>query len=239
MQESEQGFETRIQTFDDPINLKNEEISPALAAKLLSWAQSLPDSPHPLLDIAAGQGVEAAFLSANGYPTIAQDPSELYKDNAYHDVFRMGVADHLPDENESIRGIICKDVWLFLSPRQRMKALTEAYRVLVLGGSMLIISEATAQHRAHYIPKGSKYPQRFSNPEMTDADFYKHVESMSKNGDDVFTIDYKSTPDSVVNSAVECGFGVESVTSFSLKSELAQQNKYAKKAGFVVVVKKL
>jgi ubiquinone/menaquinone biosynthesis C-methylase UbiE len=226
-----------VQAFEDNENLRPNELCVEMQQLLLDWAATLP-AGFPIIDLAAGQGIEAHYLATQGYSIIAQDPSELFANNSYHSNNRIGVAEALPDADASAGGILLKDAWMFLSPTQRMACLTESFRVLVPGGSLLLLSEQQSAHRARYLPNNSQLPQVMSGYDYSnDETYFSELEKLAKENN-VFTLEYRSTADEVISLAETAGFTLDHQESYSATSALARKNKWAQKAGFILVLKK-
>lgn len=228
------------QVFEGNSEVHNNEIGEATKAAILEWASSLPKSDLPLLDIASGNGIEAAFLDSQGFPTISQDPSQKYMEHSFHkNNHRIGVAEQLPDLDESIRGILFKDALIFLSPEQRKKAFEEAYRVLIKSGSMLLITEYSSAYRALYVPNSSKYPQTLSSADLNNSylTFIREIERM-KADNHFFSIQYKADPESITKMAQAAGLTCTRSERFSFKSPLAQENRWTPRETLLMVFKK-
>lgn len=136
-----------IQAFDIEFNSKPDTSEVSLTQKIiLPWAHKLADTipNNTILDLAAGQGIESRTLSEAGFDVISQDVSSEMLAASYYDGPKViGIAEKLPYRDASFAGILLKDALVFLSPESRDEMLSEAKRVLVTGGKMLVISEST------------------------------------------------------------------------------------------------
>lgn len=228
-----QAFEHNPEFHDNEIGKVTQEI-------LIKWADSLPKVNLPVIDVAAGMGIEASFLEKHGVTTIAQDPSEEYLEKSYvpHN-HRIGIAEELPDAAESVRGILCKDSIMFLSPAQREKVFAEAQRVLIPGGSFLLITEYTTAHRAKYVPNNSQYPQTLTSADFGNSyeRFVQELDRM-KDSNQFFSIQYKCEPSDFIEPAEAVGLTCTKNELHDYKSELAKENRWVQRATLVQIFEK-
>lgn len=230
-------FDRNIQAFDSVGDKAKKESEPLFHNLLIEWAQKQPQSPLGFIDIASGIGVEARLLCEAGYQCIAQDPSEPMIQQNQNAFALVGSAEKLAFPDRSFSGILLKDAWLFLSPTQRLECLIEVKRTLVPSGSLLIKSERADIHRAKYLPNNSKLAQ--SLPSSDFATYNEWVQAVIKlqEVDDVYTIEYRSMPDDIMELAEEVGLSVVHHFDYDSKHPLATDNRWVQKSGFLLELK--
>lgn len=228
------------QSFDTNPEFHDETIGPETQQVLKRWASTLPQSDLPILDIASGRGIEAAYLENEGVSVIAQDPSEIYKKNSFHSAgHRIGVAESLIDQDESIRGILLKDALIFLSPEQREQTFKEAQRVLLKGGTFLIITEHATADRAHYLPFSSSLAQVLTSADLGDS-YNRFVAEIARmrSENHFFSIQYRSVAEEIITQAKKAGFKTLVNEYYEYKSKLAQENRWVPRATLVILLQK-
>jgi ubiquinone/menaquinone biosynthesis C-methylase UbiE len=151
--------ERYIQKFSDPnAPYEHHDWQPETQALLLRFAHSLPPSPKGIIDLASGRGRDALFLIQSGFPVIAQDVNQsMIRTSLVPHNCRWGDATHLPDSDMSFGGAMLIDSLLYFSPPQRRHMLHEAYRTLVPGGRLLVISEQQDHSYMHVYDKKEKW----------------------------------------------------------------------------------
>lgn len=114
---------------------------PELMRLIFSWVDSLPKGKNPIINLASGYGIEARELGLKGIVCDCQD-SSWPMINASVIKVNYGLAEELDAYPLNYyRGALLKDAWVFLSPQQRQKMLQGLQKILLPGGSLLIVSE--------------------------------------------------------------------------------------------------
>lgn len=211
----------------------------AFSSVLLAWAKRQPHSEMGFIDVAAGRGIEAATLTANGFPCIAQDPSEEMTQASKNSIVKLGSAEKLNFPDSSFSGILIKDAWLFLPPHVRRSFFAEAMRTLVSTGSVLLQSERADVCRARYVPNDSEISQTLSSFDFsTYEDWLQELARLQKQ-ENVYSVEYECLPESVEKLAHQAGFLTTKMTEYDRNSLLSTQSRWVKKAGFILELKKI
>lgn len=213
----------------------NKPESHLFQTMIAPWLDGLPMGNKRVLDIAAGQGVEAAMIANFGWQTVAMEPSSLLSTHSFHNNRVRGVAEALPFKGDTFSGIICKDALIFLSPEVRREMLCEAHRVLVDGGKLLLVSQRSDALRIHYVPHDGTFAQKETYE--TDDAWQQHLVTISRQGS-VFAIEYTTLPDQVVALAESCGFVCNAITNYGGDSPLSLENRWMQIRGFVLNLRK-
>ncbi|MDD2822543.1 MAG: class I SAM-dependent methyltransferase [Candidatus Daviesbacteria bacterium] len=238
------SLKTRVQAFEAAhfIGDKDREET-EFHPFLLEWASRLPKSSLGFIDVAAGAGFEARLLANNGYPCIAQDPSEEVARISKHQVTRVGKAEELEFKDASFSGVLMKDSWMFLSPEQKQIFMTEAFRVLVPGGSVLLQSQREDAHRAWYMPNKSDIIQKLSSFDFLkygDSWYEKWLEAvvdLQKEGE-IYIIEYSCMPNDTENLANQAGLLRKNLTEYGWNHPLAVKNRWERSGGFIIELQK-
>ena len=103
----------------------------------------LPDAPANVLDVGAGTGRDATWLTSIGHDVVAVEPDRAMR----HEVERWHVNrtfrllnDRLPDLPETVRTgftfdfILANAVWMFVAPSERERAFRRLITLLNPGG---------------------------------------------------------------------------------------------------------
>ena len=219
------------------------EPEPALLALIMEWARRLPLSDLGILDLAAGYGIEALELNKDGFNCIAQEGSEYMVKNSVYDDIRLGLVEEIDFPKESFGGVLLKDAWVLQSPIQRESMLAGARDVLVGGGSLLVISERCDDHIATYLEDyDERNPQEVRKLEYGSFDAWKAAVTKlsSKPREEILItgIAYLSTALDMKLWADKYGFNTTILRKFDKTDELAQENRWIKKDGFVAELTK-
>ena len=118
------------------------------ADALHAWMERfLPKGPAVVLDVGAGSGRDAEWFAKKGHTVVAVEPSRTMREH--------GIAHH-PDEkirwvNDSLPGleqtyqlqyafdlILVNAVWMFVSPRERIRAFRKLVDLLKPGGLLIM-----------------------------------------------------------------------------------------------------
>lgn len=228
---------SEIQQFNSEIDLFSLNIQPYFSEHVLGpWLKHIPKPPQTIIDLAAGYGIEAAQIEAAGHPCIALDLSIDVLSKKV-DLGRRIVADigMLPLAPNSVGGVLIKDAIVFLSPEQRQKAFDSLSKSLVSEGSILVASQLSDCLRVRYVPKESNLPQYET---FRDASGWEEkLAEVSEEGT-IFAVEFPSRPDDLLSIAQQCEFGIMGLESYDLFSGLAEDNRWLKRSGFVVEMRK-
>jgi SAM-dependent methyltransferase len=129
--------------------------------------------PLNILDIGAGTGMHAAYLARMGHNVVAADPAEnlllISKERLKH-VKLTFVVDALPElekmKNCKFDVIYSLDVWQYVEPKDRQKAMERMVQLLKPGGVFMIV-----------------WPLPMSRPHqhpLSKEDILKSIESMNE-----------------------------------------------------------
>ena len=174
---------TRIeagQAFEHQSALCSHEAAPEklMHEVVLPWVLTLPRNPGPILDLAAGQGIEAKFLSDKGYYCVGSDLSQLMTRNSQNARRIRAKADSIPLKDQSLSGGFMKDAWGFLSPEMKQHALEEIKRVLVYDGSFLIVTQLGSCMRIYYTENSSRYGSPLKDTYDNDSNWQEVVSQL-------------------------------------------------------------
>lgn len=201
---------------------------------LLPWTVDLPGKK--IIDLAGGTGVESQLLSQIGFDVCLTDLSHSMLKSSEIKNKVQADAEYLPFGTEVFDGIIFKDIWVFLSPSQREKVLSEMKRILKPSGSIFLMSQHECSFRIHYMPAGSKYPQK-----ETCASFNEFVSTYAKltlANDNIFSTEYISTPEDTKNIAEKLNLKIDKYFEYEFNTEMAKQNRWVRRDGFVSIITK-
>lgn len=201
---------------------------------ILPWALSLPEGS--IMDLAGGVGLESNALKQEGFNVTLVDISQDLLANSTHDKKVRAEIQNLPFPDNSFSGVLLKDVWMFLRPELRVQTLQEIKRVLKPGGSILLISQTETAPRLRYIPEGMSYPVKETFKEQFELD--EAIQNLSGSRDKIVGVDYISTVSDAEAYAQQAGFAIVHAHEYDDKSQVAQENRWIKIAGFVVRLEK-
>lgn len=225
------------QSFDGVANLHKNEVGPKTAEVILNWAGTLPKSRGGIVDLAAGQGIEASMLAGKGYRVLGIEISDFMIQNSYHGEMIRGDLTNLKLRQNSYSGALLKDAWIFLPIEKRLKFLGAVKKALVKDGSLLIISQMS-DTRAHLVPIGSRYPTKIlRNDFRTYEEWIRNIEKQQNMGSNVFAIEYESEPNGIIELAKKVGFKA-SIEEYGYRSALSQENRWIEMSGFIAKLKK-
>lgn len=127
------------------ISSRYENLSPE---RLHSWLlKALPSEPCVILDVGAGSGRDATWLSSLGHEVIAVEPSsEMRQIAAIHHPNSpvRWFADFLPDLKQIFKAglsfdvILLSAVWMHIKPKDRQRAFRKLISLLKPGGILAI-----------------------------------------------------------------------------------------------------
>lgn len=192
---------------------------------LLPWVQR--GSSKLILDLGAGQGIESACLSSSGFKCLALDESETLTGNSYAPNKLRGDfvrSPFLPFKDGLIPKILFKDTLIFLSPEDRAKLFQELKRVMTPDGSLLIVSQLGDRMRVHYQPEQNKslVTESFTD----DDDWERKIKPLTINGTQLSSIEYVTTPDSLMVTAEKCGLDVVMMIKYNHLDDLSLENRW-------------
>lgn len=203
---------------------------------ILSWANGLPTSPKGILDLAAGQGIESQLLSSGGHRVEAYDiSSDMVKGGS----FKVNQKDitKLRLKRNSYSGALIKDSWVFISPDERLKVLSMLRNALVTSGSLLVITQ-TSSGRANLVPHDSSYPLSIPQGDFSSIEEWARKIKQEKSlGGKVFSIEFETNQTEFFGLASRTGFRCR-LTPYDSHSVLAQENRWLKREGLIVVLTK-
>jgi SAM-dependent methyltransferase len=130
------------------------------AASVHAWLKDLlPSAPATVLDVGAGSGRDAAWLSDLGYDLIAVEPSPEMRSigqNRHPSAPVRWVQDSLPGLEFTFRTglsfdfILLSAVWMHVAPIDRARAFRKLINLLKPGGLLAI----TLRHGPSEAPRG-------------------------------------------------------------------------------------
>jgi hypothetical protein len=198
---------------------------------ILPWAKKLPDGR--IVDLAAGDCVEAKLLAKAGFRCLAIDASPLrLQEGGYPDA-QVGPVDKLNLPNNSVSGLLLKDTLVFLPPDTRKSMFNEAKRVLKPGGSMLVISQLSEALRIHYVPNGSNYPIKDTYPD--NENWEAHLKSLR--GDQIIAVEFATTPETTAREAEQAGMKGDNLLIYDFNHPIALENRWVQRSGFITEIK--
>ena len=110
------------------------------ASRVNGWLRDfLPSVPAAVLDVGAGSGRDAAWLTSLGYDVVAVEPDRIMRDEMrrWHPETRFDlIADRLPDMAKTFRSglsfdfILVNAVWMFIAPGTRERAFRKLVTLL-------------------------------------------------------------------------------------------------------------
>ncbi len=209
---------------DSWYELSSNDVGPETQNILMEWLSVLPSSSHGILDMAAGQGYEARFMSKLGHRVTAYDGSRNMIRGSVYPVNQADMTNiKLP--RASHEGILVKDVWVFLTDEERCRSLDIFYNALVRGGSVLIMSQYS-DTRAHILSNESSFPFKVIRSDFpSDDDWMRYVESSTNNGGEILSIEYKTDSESFDYESARAGFSLD-LTAFPFNSAYSAENRW-------------
>jgi SAM-dependent methyltransferase len=129
----------------EAVVLRYEQVAPELVH---GWLSSLlPSVPASILDVGAGSGRDAAWLSSKGYDVVAVEPSNAMRAAATRiraDAGVTWIADSLPSLGQVSRAglsfdlILLSAVWMHVPISERRRAFRKLVNLLKPGGLLAI-----------------------------------------------------------------------------------------------------
>lgn len=205
---------------------------PNMMGNIIAWARDLPVSSAGILDAAAGYGVDIQELRQLGIQCIGQDASDYMVKHSCTDL-QVGVAENLSRFSDNIfGGILLKHAWVFLSPEQRRSMLFHAHRVLVPGGSMLVISEFASRYVVLYHAKNTTVDHSLNYQNKDYNEWKTTVKALSQTQEMVL-YSYRSAPGDIQSSAKKLGFDFSLLGKFTQNNSLARESRWVRIRGFI------
>lgn len=200
-----------------------------------NWIQTLPEGD--LLDLAAGQGIESAYMNRiHSRRVSAYDTALSMRHNAVYTVENANIF-KMHYGRESYAGALIKDAWVFFSPNDRTGLLQNLYKGLIRGGSVLIMSE-WSDTRAHVIPEGSSFPQKYLLSDYENArDWINALAREKHSGGKVISIEYEVNEATFNEEASSAGFDVN-VQYFGMGTGLSMENRWKQSQQYVAILRK-
>jgi len=227
---------SNINTFGDSGCLKSNERGVYIQDNVIGpWLRRLPESTGGVLDLAAGQGIEAQFISEQGVPCTTIEPSAFLRKNSYYRHIKKGSVATLDFPPNSFGGVLLKDALIFISPNDREKMMSSVRRLLVGGGSFLIISELNSTLRIRYLPNGSQYPQSETYARKKVKDHWQEAIAETAKSGKIYGTEYEATVEGIMRLAQQYGFNI-SAYEYSVAHPIAQENRWVQKTGFVAEI---
>ncbi|PIS15970.1 hypothetical protein COT62_00935 [Candidatus Roizmanbacteria bacterium CG09_land_8_20_14_0_10_41_9] len=197
---------------------------------LLPWAMNLRG--RSILDVTSGQGIEARWLNDRGFHIVAQDYCMKLLDSGYHAERVCACAETLPYGDQSFHGVLTKDALIFLSPEQRVNLLSEANRVLVRGGSLLIRTESlTNCMRVHYLDEAHGPVKEVFTDDG--SRWRENVRKIAMEYGEVLWVEFPTTSESLEQLAAQRGFDYELLSRFNHDDNLAKESRWIGYGGFI------
>ena len=120
----------------------------ALPERVHGWLKDLlPSTPATVLDVGAGSGRDAEWLSRKGYDVVAVEPSSRFRTIArerHDDPSIQWLADSLPGLKRTFKTglafdlVIASAVWMHVAPSDRARAFRKLITLLKPGGVLAI-----------------------------------------------------------------------------------------------------
>jgi ubiquinone/menaquinone biosynthesis C-methylase UbiE len=242
-------LEERIWPHKSKTSLKQlpTEASP-FTTSLLRWANALPASPSGIIDLAAGQGIEAFFLNQAGFKCFAVDASQLMISHSFvPDMARLGNAFKLAEPNDTYGGVLLKDALIFFSPPQRILLFEEAYRILIPGGRIIIISEEISTFAQVYSPDtgvtsnywmNSSKPSMFTKNKSNYESWLNAIYSAEANGAIVDSVEWGTDLGDTVLLAENKGFRTVSAIRYNSDDPQLQGSVWTSHPYFILELQK-
>ena len=161
-----------------------ESIDPGQAN---AWLEPyIPQEPASILDVGAGSGRDAAWLSSKGHQVIAVEPSSSMRREAER--FHSGsaftlVADRLPDIKKISRSgisfdlILLNAIWMFIPNTERKRSFRKLIALLKPRGIIAI------SFRTPCVRSRGMYPVSVSGIEQLAQEHGAYVELTQKSND--------------------------------------------------------
>lgn len=208
-----------------------QEVQPLLTAEvILPWVEGIPRKPGKVLDIGGGVGIEARVLTEKGFDVLNLDVSSDSLKASLHDRNVQARVAQIPFADGSFSGALLKDVFVLLPPAAREQFFSEVKRVLVTGGSLLVVSELNPDLRIHYMVPDSKYPLRAAFPDQTG---WSSKLAGLKDVQELIGVEFISTPDEVRRLAERNGFTLRLLKEYGPRDPFVSENRLAKRGGFM------
>ncbi|MFA6005965.1 MAG: class I SAM-dependent methyltransferase [Patescibacteria group bacterium] len=236
-----------FQVFDQDEHLRlNIPEEPFNTQILLPWARRLP-TPGRILDLTAGQGIEAHTLRGLGYPTVAADLSFFMLQNAYADRRVLHEVTSLPFAPYSFEGALTKDALVFISPTDRVAMFRGLKRLIRPHGSLLVNSQISTHMKIYYRPKDSNLAtseivantqQLFPASKTGHGPWIDQIAQITNAGGHIFMVEYPATPELILGQAQEFGFTPVDMQLYNPHTIDTQSNRWSPLGRFILELKK-
>lgn len=195
---------------------------------LLPWAQSLPS--RKIVDLAAGECIEARILEGEGYDCLAIDASAERLQKGGFSNSRVGLVDELVLVPNSIGGALLKDAIIFFPPETQDAMLAQLREAIQPHGSLLIISQLADALRIHYIPRGSNLPQKETYGDNTDW-----KDKVAQLSDDlIIAVEYRVDHQTLAETGQRHGFEYQRLLDYQFGDPIALENRWiSRRSGFI------
>jgi len=184
------------------------------------WVSSL--TGNHILDLGSGQGIESKLLQQNGALVVSQDASRSMLKATYFNGDRVCAdAGNLPYRDGVFDGVLLKDSLVFLNPDLRQEMFAECSRVLVPGGSMLVISEETPM-RVWLQSAQNKLASR--DIYYTNDKWKEIYEECQRQYD--FSLYFETNPSDIAEVAATHGFDLRKKSKYGWNHKIAKENRW-------------
>lgn len=210
------------------------------------WLESL--TGNHVLELAAGQGIEAKHATEKGFKVVCLDLSREMAAKTHFDKNQYTQADvaHLPFPENSLDGVYGNDFLIFVSPEKKRLMLNEIFRVLKPGGKVLLQSQIGDKLRIrYYIVKGRnpdgtpQYAQ--ANPHETyenNDSWQEKVREIENKGDEISVIEFHLTPEMFEQDAAQAKFINLHTTQYGYNDPLSKEDRWYDYSGFITSMEK-
>lgn len=201
---------------------------------IIPWAKRV-SSRGPILDLAAGQGIETKALNELGINCMAVDESKVLTVNSYaKDRTLRANAFQLPFADGIFSGVLLKDALVCFFPEETGVLLQEVRRVMAEQGSFLVISEAQRTLNVWFKPEDDSNLWRLRVFEDT-SDWLEKVSEVRLQMGKVMQVDRAVYPEGLIKQAQPYGFVPRDGMEYGMYHSYSEENRWLnKEPGFVL-----